>query len=172
MIIRCLAIAAVAFLVFSAAHAASDENLAAEILGCSAQQDESAQLACYNRIAAQLKAGAAPATPSPVAAAPTPPPAAAAASDFGNETVPFQPDTPAQHDSITAKVANVAYNFFHVFTVTLDNGQIWRQVDGDPGVARFKNDHTEVVTISRGFLDSFHLAIQGAWGDYAVRRIK
>jgi hypothetical protein len=224
MSIRSLAVTAATFLIFSAAHAAADESLRSAILSCSAQQDEKAQLACYNQIAAQLKAGATLAAQSPAAiptvaapqvaahppdAAPAPPPQVAAQppaapsgeqegrswynvgslfgssetpppsrpvvgtpADFGKANMPFQADAPAELDHITAGVANVTYNFYHTFRVTLDNGQVWRQVDEDTKIARFKNDKTEVVTISRGFLDSFHLAIQGVWGTFTVKRIK
>ncbi len=106
------------------------------------------------------------------AAPPPAPPRADTMIDFGKEAMPFQADAPVPSDQLTARVASVTYNYFHIFTVTLDNGQVWRQVDGDSRVARFKNDKTEVVTITRGFLDSFHLAIRGVWGDYAVKRIK
>ena len=169
MITRGLAVAAAIFLIAGAADAAPD--LASAILRCAAQQDETTQLACYNRIAAQLKTGAAPVAEAPAA----PPPARrviGSVADFGLESVPFDTQGPVKRAQITAKVAKVSYNFFHIFTVTLDNGQVWRQMDSDSSIARFKTDKPEVVTISRGFLDSFHLAIQGSWGTYAVKRIK
>lgn len=171
MIIRGLAVAAAIFLIAGAADAASDGDLSSAILRCAAQQDETAQLACYNRIAARLKTGAAPAAEAPAA----PPPARrviGSVADFGLESVPFDTTGPVKRAQITAKVAKVSYNFFHIFTVTLDNGQVWRQMDSDSSIAQFKTDKPEVVTISRGFLDSFHLAIRGRWGLYAVKRIK
>ncbi len=181
MTLRSLVVTVAMVLAASAAHAASGGDLASAILACAAQQDATAQLACYNRIATQLKA--APAQ-SPMAAVPltrpqdvrssdaAPRPVIGTPADFGKEGLRFQADMPAELDHIRARVANVTVNYFHIFTVTLDNGQVWRQVDGDTRVARFKNDKTEIVTITRGFLDSFHLAIQGAWGDYQVKRIK
>jgi hypothetical protein len=93
-------------------------------------------------------------------------------ADFGKENMSFHSDAPEPLDHITAGVANVTYNFFRRFTVTLDNGQVWRQEDGDTDVARFEKDKAEVVTISRGFLESYHLTIQGRWGTYKVKRIK
>ncbi len=174
MIIRGLAVAAAIFLIAGAADAASDGDLSSAILRCAAQQDETAQLACYNQIAARLKTGAA--AEAPVAPAPAAPPPArrviGSVADFGLESVPFDTTGPVKRAQITAKVAKVSYNFFHIFTVTLDNGQVWRQMDSDSSIAQFKTDKPEVVTISRGFLDSFHLTIQGRWGTYAVTRIK
>jgi hypothetical protein len=170
MITRGLAVAAAIFLIVGAADAAGDGDLSSAILRCAAQQDETAQLTCYNQIAARLKSGAAPAAQAPEA-----PPARrviGSVADFGLESVPFDTTGPVKRAQITAKVAHVSYNFFHIFTVTLDNGQVWRQADSDSSIAQFKTDKPEVVTISRGFLDSFHLAIQGRWGSYAVKRIK
>ena len=178
MITRGLAAAAAIFLIAGAADAAPDGDLSSAILRCAAQQDEKSQLACYNQIAAHLKTGAAAEAPiaqAPAVQASAPPPARrviGTAADFGLESVPFDTKGPEKLAQITAKVASVRYNFFHIFTVTLDNGQVWRQMDSDSSIARFKTDKPEVVTISRGFLDSFHLTIQGRWGTYTVTRLK
>lgn len=93
-------------------------------------------------------------------------------ADFGSESMPeTKTDAPQPLDQITAKVVSVSYNFFRRFTVTLDNGQVWRQAEGD-SVARFSDDGGEAVTIKRGFLGSFNLTIVGKWGTYQVKRIK
>ncbi|HEY0300280.1 MAG TPA: hypothetical protein VGC36_03040 [Rhizomicrobium sp.] len=168
---------AAVFLAWPTAQAAPEASLASAILDCAAQQGEAAQLACYNRIAAQLKAAppapSAPivATPPPQIAAQAPPPPPTAAGTESAFGLPAA-EASGRLDRITAKVANVSYNFFRVFTVTLDNGQVWRQIEGDGEVARFKNDHTETVTISRGFLNGFNLAIEGGRGKFPVKRIK
>ena len=172
MITRGLAAAAAIFLIAGAADAAPDGDLSSAILRCAAQQDEKSQLACYNQIAAHLKTGAAPAAQAAAAEAPPARRVIGTAADFGLESVPFDTKGPEKLAQITAKVASVRYNFFHIFTVTLDNGQVWRQMDSDSSIARFKTDKPEVVTISRGFLDSFHLTIQGRWGTYTVTRLK
>ena len=100
-------------------------------------------------------------------------PMVGAPADFGNETMPQTQDTgPQPLDHIAAKVANVSYNYFRRFTVTLDNGQVWRQIESDTKVARFDDNRSETVTISRGFLNSFSLTIEGRWGTYQVKRIK
>jgi hypothetical protein len=171
MIMRGLAVSAVMLIVITAAHA-SEAALASAILSCAGLPDEKAQLACYNRIAAELKPGAVPARQAPIAPPQMPAAPPVQPSDFGKENLPAQAYAPAQRDRIAAKVVDVAYNFFRIFTVTLDNGQVWRQVDSDTRKARFKNDRTETVTITRGFMDSYHLTINGAWGDYTVKRIK
>ena len=183
-IVNCgLAVAATIFLGLCTAHAASGDPLASAIVNCSAQPDDKAQLACYNSIAAQLKAEAAmpaqesavPALTPPVAAQPaTPsaPPAASAPADFGRDTIPFQAGASDVPASIQAGVAHVSFNFFHRFTVVLDNGQVWRQAESDTATAPFDTSKHQVVTIKSGFLGSFHLTIQDQWGSFAVKRIK
>ncbi|MDE1940410.1 MAG: hypothetical protein KGI68_15415, partial [Alphaproteobacteria bacterium] len=69
-----LAVAAAILLVAGAAGAATDGDLSSAILHCAAQPDGTAQLACYNRIAAQLKSGAAPAAQAPAPETPAAPP--------------------------------------------------------------------------------------------------
>jgi hypothetical protein len=94
-------------------------------------------------------------------------------ADFGGENLPEAASSaPKPLDHITAKVTGVSYNYFRRFTVTLDNGQVWRQAESDTKVARFGDDGGEAVTISRGFLDAFSLVIDGRWGTYQVKRIK
>jgi len=183
----------------ASAQAQSDESLKDQILGCASVSAPADQLVCYNALAARLKGvpkartSAVPqapaATPMPAASAPpaenpaqqiaaapiappTSPPAAATRRDFGADSMPFNKDAPKAVDQMTAKVKSVAFNYFHRFTVTLQNGQVWRQEDSDTNVASFDADRTDLVTIKRGFLDSFHLSIDGKWGSFAVRRIK
>jgi hypothetical protein len=195
MMARGLALAAAILLAVPAA--ASDQDLSSQILACSAEPDGAAQLACYNQIAARLRAAQ---TPAP-ATAPSTPPAAEAATepiapapppqqptttaqsappvqtatqsppaDFGGDTVPFHHDAAEPPDSMTAHVVSFSYNFYHRFTVSLDNGQVWRQKDEDNAIAKLAKNQT--VTITRGFLDAFHLKIEGEYGNFEVRRIQ
>ena len=166
MRIPILAAAAVSILTLSAAQAGPD--LASAILACSAQNDEKTQLACYNAIAAQLKAA------SPTAAPQQTPTSYGTPEDFGKTDIPFARNVPEPLDHITAGVANVSYNYFRQFTVTLDNGQVWRQSKSDGAVARFYTpEKHETVTIHHGFLGSYSLTIDGQdWASYKVQRVK
>jgi hypothetical protein len=199
-------VAAMALFAFLPAHAAAEQGLASAILACAAQPDEKAQLACYNGIAAQLKAAQGSSTSVPVATTPpaqqtaqTPKPEggswynpsawfgsnapaqtnqqtnasrAGNPADFGSESLPEkQTGGPAQIDSMTAKVTSVSYNYFRRFTVTLDNGQVWRQNESDTREARFSDDGGETVTVKRGIL-GFGLVIAGRPVSYSVKRIK
>jgi hypothetical protein len=99
-------------------------------------------------------------------------------SDFGAEALPQQrtasadPARPARLDELRANVTAVAFNPNGRFTVTLDNGQIWKQLDGDTGTARFKNKGSDVVTISRGLLGSYNLVVEGRSALFKVKRVQ
>jgi hypothetical protein len=99
-------------------------------------------------------------------------------AEFGAETVRAQqpaagePERPAPIDHIKAGVATVAFNPNGRFTVTLDNGQVWKQLEGDSGIARFKNKGHDVVTISRGILGSYNLVLEGQTALFKVKRVR
>ena len=232
------ALAVLALACTAGAHGQTSESTAFGIGVCAAQTDPQARLACYDQLAARLKAGAAPqaaaappmtATPPvafappvgatpPVASAPPAAPAPAAAppaqsfglaapppkdehawydvgswfgggsekpaptgpvqppSQFGAEQLPKdQPATaehPAELEEITAKVTGVAFSRTGRFTVTLANGQMWAQLEGDTDVARFGHNGGDTVTISRGMFGSYNLVVDGHNGMYKVRRIQ
>jgi hypothetical protein len=97
-------------------------------------------------------------------------------ADFGAEALPQQKvasvDQPQRLDELRANVTAVAYNPLGRFTVTLDNGQIWKQLDGDSGTARFKNKSGDIVTISRGVLGSYNLVVEGRSALFKVKRVR
>lgn len=164
------------------------------IADCAAVSGASERLACFDAVAGRLKAAgrqvAAPAStaaaPSPVAtpavSAPAAAPAVAAApaetpvARFGAEALsrPAAASTepPAELDEIHAKVVAVQYSPLGRFTISLDNGQIWRQQDGDAKRAQFSSKGGEAVSISRGFLSSYNLVIETRTGLYKVKRVR
>lgn len=217
--------------VSAAAQAGPSEALAFAIGQCSSQPDDKARLACFDQIAAQLKAGtfgsaqvsqAAPAgqaSPPPFVSVPAPsaapqpsvapaaqpvaPPAVAKAvpprdsgtwydptswfgkdnpetkssnpADFGAENIrqaTADESRPKPLDEIRANVTAVSYGPTGHFTVTLANGQVWRQIPGDVGVARFKRKGGDVVTISRGALGSYNLVVEGRKALFKVNRVQ
>jgi hypothetical protein len=96
-------------------------------------------------------------------------------ADFGSSSLakPAAENTgPVPLDHITVPVAKVSFNAIGRFIVTLENGQIWRQIDADTGVAHFHRGRTDTVTITHGFMDAYSLKIEGLSGTYQVRRIK
>lgn len=59
-----------------------------------------------------------------------------------------------------------------LFTVTLENGEVWRQVDGDNHTAHWsKAPHSYAVTIINGAFKSFSLSVAGNPAGYKVQRI-
>jgi hypothetical protein len=108
----------------------------------------------------------------------TPPAAQTTPQQFGSEYIAPPPPKPNEAapprplDSITAKIADVAFNPFGRFTVFLDNGQIWQQMQGDTDQARFPKKQTNEVTISRGMLGSYNLVVNDKPHVYKVKRIK
>ena len=76
-------------------------------------------------------------------------------------------------ESVTAGVTDYAMTPFGKFIVFLDNGQVWRQLDGDTGVAHFMRAAKDnKVTISRGLLGSYNLKINDSTATYKVKRIR
>ncbi len=167
------------------------------IAKCASVADDHARLACYDAAAPQVKAAVA-APPAPEVAA-TPPPQESSKSwfglpdifggrppqttpqQFGNDQMPAPPPPPPAPgepapapvlDSITVAVSNYAFDPFDHFTVFLDNGQIWQQLEGDVGQAHFSRSSPNKVTISRGALGSYDLSINDQDRSYKVKRLK
>ena len=70
-------------------------------------------------------------------------------------------------------MTEVSYNPLGKFIVFLDNGQIWRQIEGDSDQATFhKPAKDNKVTISRGFIGSYNLTINDSVKTFKVTRVK
>lgn len=65
------------------------------------------------------------------------------------------------------------FDKYGIFTATLDNEQVWRQVSGDTELARWnKAAARHTVHISRGLLGSYNLQIKDNSGMFKVRRVR
>lgn len=133
---------------------------------CGAITDSQARLACYDSARDQAKGTHWPEFNSPpanaVRAAPPPPPAARRASS-----------APSPADSkLVARVAQYSFSPHGQFTIVLGNGEIWRQLDSDDGIARFKHSGGNVVQISRGFWGSYDLKLNAENIVFKVTRLK
>jgi hypothetical protein len=145
----------------------------------------------------RLKAGdvtaAAPAPvvpPAPVAAAPAPaavaaapepvvpPPAAAAPrqteSQFGAETLKKESreaaGAPEPLDEISGVIAKLVFSPTGRAIVTLDNGQVWRQIEGDSDV--FRGKQGEKAKIERAILGTYNLTVDGRNQLIKVQRVR
>ncbi len=99
---------------------------------------------------------------------------------FGGESISAPSDTPASQepsqpadiDSISAKVMQYWVDPQGYFIVRLDNSQVWSQLGGDDSFAHFDAAGRNGVVISRGFLRSYNLRLNGGGQYYKVKRIK
>jgi hypothetical protein len=105
-----------------------------------------------------------------------PPPPQTTPEQFGADQMPQEEastEAPREIDSIAARVKEVAFTPFGHFVVTLDNGQVWRQLQGDADRAHFrKNPKDNRVRISRGLLGSYNLTLNDSDKVYKVTRVK
>lgn len=151
---------------------------------CAAMADDRERLACYDGIyrapagpvaaaAGSGKSAAAPAATTAVAPAAVVPAAAAPADDFGLTEAAKRARDPERakeemSESLTATVATVARRPAGELIVTLDNGQVWTQVDVDQ---RARVAVGDTVTIKRGALSSYLLVTKSRYAT-RVRRAK
>lgn len=195
MHLRSMAAAAVLLVTASAAYAGVAEELIAAINRCESMPDTDTRHTCYDRLpevvksltatAAQTPAAAPiPATPPPAAlptpattTAATPVPAAAPAPAARPESKGFwsnifdADDEPLPTEISTATVASFTFDY-GLFVVTLDNGQVWRQVTSQGGLIPFSKENKNQVKIWRKANGEFVLKIDNSPTKYHVRRIK
>src|SRR5256885_7545356 len=127
MQIRVLAF--ISIFVAGAAHAEATGDASAEVARCAQIADSAARLKCFD--AAAPRASGAPAA-QPATRAPgrdglgfSPPQGADTVEDFG------KPPPPPTISQITATVVELARSARGRPIFILDNGQVWRQIDGD-----------------------------------------
>jgi hypothetical protein len=133
------------------APALAADNLPAELAACREQRDEAQRLACYDREVARLAKDASAAAPAVAAAAPSP------EDRFGNrESVQEELSRKRQEtrspEGIEATVTAMEARADGLLTMTLDNGQVWRQIRPDPF---FRVKVGEPVKIKPAVLGSF-----------------
>jgi len=90
---------------------------------------------------------------------------------FGIRARPQEIPDSAEH--LSTRMASYSFNGYGIFTVTLANGQVWKQVSGDTSFAHWtKPASAYTVRLSHGFLGSYNLAVAGASGVFKVNRIQ
>jgi hypothetical protein len=163
-------------LAFSAAAAAATaaEDVGAAVRACRGESDAVARLACYDRAVDRAQQPAVNAAPAPKAAAPaaaaaTGAPAAAAPAaaaktvedNFGRERqIQAQEQKRQQEEAralgeLEATVTRIETRMDGLMTITLDNGQVWRQNTPD---AKFRLKEGDHVRIQPGSMNSFILS--------------
>lgn len=154
-----------ALLLWSSATIANEAPSAVppEFVTCYGIKQTNERLACYDRAVEYLR------QPSEGAGAPS------AETSFGLQRRVNEPrkneapvDEPEQTTSVTAHVSEVSSNRDGMRVITLDNGQVWRQLTSS--TAAFINVGDE-VTVTRAALGSFLMRLPNG-GPLRVRRMK
>jgi hypothetical protein len=156
--------------------AQAQDTLPSQLTACLQITGMLQRLACYDRVAHTL--GPAPRSApaqrpvtvtAPVAMAA--PPVVAAPSGLGSERLPRTTTAaPRRSQQLVAGVAGITYDARGRFTVTLDNGQVWRQLEGD--TTMLSGSRISTVRISRGALGSYDLNVVGRNASYRVSRLQ
>lgn len=149
---------------------ASAQTVASQIQACQAIADAQARLACYDRVSHGQPVPSAPPPSAPQAYAPPPAAAPNYTTQFGEEEVGVV--SPAhQLRFIISAITDYKVDLRGKFTVSLANGQVWKQIEGDVTVALPRISATR-VRIERGLLGSFNLTFNGMKPEYKVKRIR
>jgi hypothetical protein len=167
------------FILVSATAATAQDSLPAQMTACLQITGMLQRLACYDRVAHGISPAPAPRgnpvqRPVASAAAPAagvvPPAVIAPAAGLGSERLPSAAPANRAPQQLLAGVASVSYDPRGHFTMTLDNGQIWRQLAGDTSV--LTGSRISTVRITRGALGSYDLNVVGRNATYRVTRIQ
>jgi hypothetical protein len=143
--------------------AAIRDAVMASTLRCYAVEDDRAWLDCYYAAAVPMRSELGLLLPARAAAATLPLPSV---------PVPNRPTLkvpPGRVDRAATRMASYTFDRDHVFTVTLANGQTWRQVSGDTHTAHWTKPATDYsVKISRGSFSSYNFQVEGSPQVYKV----
>jgi hypothetical protein len=149
-----------------------------EIAKCAAIADSSERLRCFDAAVPGVKnALSTPAQPAQESAGslngfglPKPDKPVLKAEDFGKPAPAAQP---GEITEISATVVEFARTLRGKALFILDNGQVWRQTDGDSTVLRDPAAGAPMkVTIATGAFTSYNLTIEGRNGLIKVVRVK
>jgi len=69
-------------------------------------------------------------------------------------------------------MASYSFDRYGIFTVTLANGQAWRQLSGDTDFAHWtKPAASYAARVTRGALGSFNLKVKGGSSAFKVEQV-
>ena len=167
----------VAFLASGAASvpALAQSTLSGQLASCLTIFGAVERLACYDRVARAAAGQTGVGAPGRPATAPPPsapvPVATPPIQAFGSEQLRSPRARTTQPDRLAADIAGINFSPFGKFTVTLSNGQVWRQLDSDDHtVGARKSMHS--ARIERGLLGSYNLQFNDSSLVYKVARVR
>jgi hypothetical protein len=162
-------VTAMAALLLASGAALGAEDMAQRAQRCVSVADSLERLVCYDRIFGNGQT----ATAAPPAVAARPPPAAeaprttTATPEFGADQLRRSSgDDEAAPSKLTATVQELRETRPNVFRITLENGQVWQQMDMD---SLFHVQVGDTVEINRGRLGGYRMARQSRGGSGWVR---
>jgi len=89
---------------------------------------------------------------------------------FGKPT-PDKVGASADVDHVVSRMAAYSFDNHGMFTATLANGQVWRQLSGDTDYAVWKKPAINyIVSISRGWFGSYNFQVKDNPGMFKVQR--
>jgi hypothetical protein len=133
------------------AHADAAREALDRIAECSTIADSASRLQCFDRAAPGAREALVP-----------------KAADFGKPVLP-----PVEVAQVVAGVRQLSKTVRGRAVFVLDNGQTWRQIDGDDAQVQEPPPGTALkVTIERGIFGSYHLTIDGRNELVRVRRVE
>ena len=175
---RILLLFCLALLVAGPARADATRDALTEIAKCADIADSAARLECFDAAVSHAKGAlAAPAQKAPEKSflerfgfgGPSKP--VTKAEDFGKPAP--EPGPGGEITEIKASVIEFAKNRYGKAIFILDNGQVWRQIDGDRMEVRDPDQGTTMRgTIETGALGSYNLTIEGRKAWIKVSRLK
>lgn len=135
------------------------DEVMSQAFHCTQQGDDRKWLDCYYAAAQPMRAFL-NLSPAPQTRAPLPP----------SNPAPTRPVLPHSDAPIVSRLAAYHLNSAGIFTVTLENGETWRQIAGDTAFAKFALPAPRyVATIRKGFFGSYNMTIPGMPGLFRVR---
>ena len=165
----------------------AEQSVADAMKQCAQTQNSLQRLVCFDRIASRLQdysdevlpqVRAVTSAPAPGTAAPAQSRAVTTGPSASTNDVdlPFEPNNSVDDfgrvemvkDTLLASVAAITYDRNDYFTVTLNNGQMWRQTE----VSRIKIDVGDRIEIEEGVFGSFILTSEASNRTARVKRVK
>lgn len=142
------------------------QTLTGDVKACRQLADPARRLACYDALPVEPTKAVVATTPAPPVAAPAPP--ADPVAKFGQESVK-QPDAPAELKQIETRIRGRFSGWEPNTRIELDNGQVWRVVDGSS--ASYDLNSPKAV-VHRGMLGAYYLEIEGIGFQVKVTRVR
>ncbi|WP_051252239.1 hypothetical protein [Ferrimonas kyonanensis] len=141
------------------------DQAAEAILNCQQQQDRLDRLVCYDKLNGT---SAASLSPAPVVAAAAPAAVTSSPQSAEQEFGLIKKADENEPEQIQGTITKMSKDAYGKFTITLDNGQSWKQTES----RNFRLSKQGTITISKAALGSFLLTQEGRNGSVRVKRVQ